>query len=130
MARRTKIQLRWRSSDFFSQYLASCIDLSKGGITKELSRSGAGNCSDAKTLKALYFILYCYLFYRNHSEPAVRDTIRVEQAARRVHPSALKRAQRSRPNGHGQSSMSDAEDRAGTPTRCFPFIGFGDQLLV
>ncbi|VDK70054.1 unnamed protein product, partial [Gongylonema pulchrum] len=45
------------------------------------------------------------------SEPILGDTKEMEQATRRGHPNALKRAQRSRPAGHAQWSVSDAEDR-------------------
>ncbi|KAL4002886.1 PDZ domain (Also known as DHR or GLGF) family protein [Acanthocheilonema viteae] len=49
-----------------------------------------------------------------HSDvPVVRD-VRVEQIARRGHPSTLKRAQKSRPNGYTKPSISDAEDQSST----------------
>uniref|UniRef100_A0A915PC83 PDZ domain-containing protein n=1 Tax=Setaria digitata TaxID=48799 RepID=A0A915PC83_9BILA len=47
------------------------------------------------------------------NEPAFRDP-RVEQVTRRGHPSALKRAQKSRPNGYTKFSVSDAEDQTST----------------
>uniref|UniRef100_A0A8L7T6B9 Abnormal embryonic partitioning of cytoplasm protein 3, isoform b, putative n=1 Tax=Brugia malayi TaxID=6279 RepID=A0A8L7T6B9_BRUMA len=42
--------------------------------------------------------------------PAIRDT-RIEQTAKRGHPSTLKRSQKSRCNGYIKPSISDAEDQ-------------------